>query len=1581
MKALPMECELVLLFPPCPKLYKNSLNPDRTLVSSAALNYLRAVVSNSIDAGATSVEVKVDLPSYRITVVDNGRGIPAETLRSLTATERASSKANSAVEMQHASTYGFRGEALYSLALTSLLEIQSRCAGKEPHAKVVREGEVLHFGPSRAPVRAGTIVTLRDAFFKWPVRRKAANEVTEMTRIKDCVSRMALVNNSVAITVRDSAKSKVVVRATATGSATRTFAQVFSSDKLSLARKVQIPVCVTSSAVHPLWRIHLPFCICSIGSSSGMVAFPFSTRYDTSQLRCVPFMVLLLAVNAAFAPCMALLAGRGGADGQGVVRRVRNPNASSGQRQELFPVFVLNLECPRSEVDIMSDPEKTWVEFSDWAAARNACISMLLAFLSRFSHAVPSSVLRDLRRAFHKNEGGGGDAWKPASPPPPPAARGASPDPGPSPSPPPMQLGTPDVGVSPAGVGSPLESCAWMGRDREVGGIGEEAMEFQDQGFRGEGVLYPSPASRFGARDTGPSSSSSSRMPGLSFSAGGGVGDDNLPGSSSAAVSPYFAASFEDDGKSRYHEGYDDDGHPTSSPYFARCHHYDVRRRSPPDNRLRGRQLALGEYTGGEEERRRRRWDPRPSALGAEAAPPYPAPSFAAVRYEGLGIEDKALSDQARGSGGHADSSGGGWAAEGPPGGRRMSDLLPPSEEEEPVFDEPPPPNEISCSAKAHRGNGRHSSRSDGQRWQSGGGGPPPPPSIAGSTRGSRRGGWLRHVPGVTEMRPGEKDLDQGQQQLEDDAADRGSLSRLFDYAFADSDGRRLPTGPERTGALDEWGVRGGVRSSSPRLLPRSEGGGGGGTAAGRKAFVGVTVRRPPSPQFAFMNEERSSPGGAGVPPPAPSSPRRQRSPPPEDRQRETLPPPSRENGGGGGARTCNPVNQQQVGARTRSPARATTSPHQSSGGFSCQGDGDTPGAWGAAPAFGGTAPLGSARRMASSSSSPKTGGASAKGGTPPLSKKRRRPETPGSSWGGADRRGSPSTGRLAGHRMEDAERHRSPPPPASDRWWGVVNNSPGGEGDGDGGVGLGDGWLGWTRGHGRARNSGGGWWGRSQDDTPPSAAGDRATPAATPAAAPAAAPAAEAPAKAAPAPAPPAIATAAAAAIAPAQASATATEAAPAPAEAAPTAAVARLLQADNDGLGWHDDASPTPRGGTNEPRHHPEHVGAASQAGVPPRRRDERFCAADGESLGLSAQGEAAETMPGEASVYNKESDQTVRPAPAGRQQNACRVEGGGGRGGARSSKEDRMRAAGAALAYDQDVLGGDGLGGDGEEEEEPDTVDGVLGKFLATGDYDSCHVSDAGGAAVYSPQGPGGDRARKAGGEAEKAAPEKDSRYNPLPGRRERQIPQVLQAGQDEVGAGAGAVAVTVTPEELSEALLIGQAGRKFILLRAKTGAVLCLDQHAADERVKLEELERQVFGEGRERRNVERLLLDPPEKLSITRSDAELLEEHREVLSSWQFEVRVDQAQQGGDGLTPVVTLTAVPMVCGVRLSVQDFVGFLHFLRESVEPGQSARRLRPPQVQHILNYKACHSAIRQARRRRACIVFGGRQRVCF
>eukprot|EP00752_Nemacystus_decipiens_P004406 g4025.t1 len=455
---------------------------------------VQELISNSMDAGATSVEIKLDLPRYRLSVSDNGRGIPAEKLQSLVATAQASSKASSTEEVQQASTYGSRGEALYSIGLTSLLEIQSRCAGQQSYAKVVRGGQTQFFGPTRLPMSMGTIVTLRDAFFKWPVRRKAANEAAETTRIKEHVSRMALMNTNVAITVLDSAKSKTVLKAAATGSVTKSFAQVFASDKLSLCHKLTFN----------FKQFRLTGYISPPSSSACHWSKEFQFVYVNSKsVRRLEF--LQKVINSAFAPCLALLCGRGGADGQGV-RRVRNSNSSSGQKQELFPVFVLNLECPRNEVDVMVDAEKTWVEFSDCAAAKNACVAMLLAFLPHFPHAVPSSVLRDLWRRFHKNEGD--DAWRMVSPAP--TARQTSRDRTPSPSPSPVRVSMPVVGTSSGvGAGFPLDSCYWMSRDRDLSTTSKEGsenviQEVEEEEVRAELLHQPS-ASLFGVCDSDPS--------------------------------------------------------------------------------------------------------------------------------------------------------------------------------------------------------------------------------------------------------------------------------------------------------------------------------------------------------------------------------------------------------------------------------------------------------------------------------------------------------------------------------------------------------------------------------------------------------------------------------------------------------------------------------------------------------------------------------------------------------------------------------------------------------------------------------------------------------------------------------------------------------------------------------------------------------------------------------------------------------------------------------------------------------------------------------------------------------------------
>lgn len=85
-------------------------------------------------------------------------------------------------------------------------------------------------------------------------------------------------------------------------------------------------------------------------------------------------------------------------------------------------------------------------------------------------------------------------------------------------------------------------------------------------------------------------------------------------------------------------------------------------------------------------------------------------------------------------------------------------------------------------------------------------------------------------------------------------------------------------------------------------------------------------------------------------------------------------------------------------------------------------------------------------------------------------------------------------------------------------------------------------------------------------------------------------------------------------------------------------------------------------------------------------------------------------------------------------------------------------------------------------------------------------SCQVSDAGGAAVNSPHGPGGARARRFrfGGTAERST----RTFSDARSRKEKPISEVPHAGQDEFAAGAGAVPVTVTPSELGRARVVGQ-----------------------------------------------------------------------------------------------------------------------------------------------------------------------------
>ncbi|CAM9452265.1 unnamed protein product [Chrysoparadoxa australica] len=164
--------------------------------------------------------------------------------------------------------------------------------------------------------------------------------------------------------------------------------------------------------------------------------------------------------------------------------------------------------------------------------------------------------------------------------------------------------------------------------------------------------------------------------------------------------------------------------------------------------------------------------------------------------------------------------------------------------------------------------------------------------------------------------------------------------------------------------------------------------------------------------------------------------------------------------------------------------------------------------------------------------------------------------------------------------------------------------------------------------------------------------------------------------------------------------------------------------------------------------------------------------------------------------------------------------------------------------------------------------------------------------------------------------------------------------------------------LTTQDLAKAKVIAQVDAKFIVLLVDS-LVLCVDQHAADERVKLEELEDKVF-QCHPRHCVRGVKLSTPKLVGVTPHDAHLLVTHKDVLSDWRFGYNLQPNCPESNGSSSVqLVITTVPEILNVRLSTADLLSLVHFIEAH---SGMAKTARPPLVQHILQYKACHGAIR-------------------
>lgn len=277
---------------------------------------VKELVENSLDAGATDVEIRLEEGGIkRIVVADNGCGIPKEDLP-LALKRHATSKIRTLTDLESVASFGFRGEALASIDSVADVTITSRTAEAEEAWAISRDGIVPAAG------QKGTRIEVKDLFYLTPARRKfLKSAATETAHILAQVERMALANPSVRFRVFTNARASLHLPAQPT--AERVFAVMPAEFK---------DACRPIEADAP--GLHL----------EGWVGLPTAARSRADKQfffvngRFIRDRVLQHAVKTAYADVLHVLA---------------------------QPMFVLSLSINPSRVDVNVHPQKSEVRFRD----------------------------------------------------------------------------------------------------------------------------------------------------------------------------------------------------------------------------------------------------------------------------------------------------------------------------------------------------------------------------------------------------------------------------------------------------------------------------------------------------------------------------------------------------------------------------------------------------------------------------------------------------------------------------------------------------------------------------------------------------------------------------------------------------------------------------------------------------------------------------------------------------------------------------------------------------------------------------------------------------------------------------------------------------------------------------------------------------------------------------------------------------------------------------------------------------------------------------------------------------------------
>lgn len=318
---------------------------------------VKELIENALDAGARKVRCDIEGGGIGLVrVVDDGHGMDRDDA-AVALLRHATSKIETLSDLAAVSSFGFRGEALPSIASVSRFTLRTRRAEDAEGTEVrIEGGGQQTVAPCGSSV--GTVVEVRDLFFNVPARRKFLRATaTESAHVTDVVQAMALGAPHVSVVLsRDGRVAREWLRANSRQERAR---QIHAGEELAVCEGQRGPLAVEALLSRPE------------RARSGAVGLTLLVNGRVVKDRALSRAVAL-AYGSVLEP------GR-------------------------YPIGVVYLDLPPQLVDVNVHPQKAEVRFADGRAAADAVYRILAECLTR-AFGLPISRLPS---AHHKKKAEG----------------------------------------------------------------------------------------------------------------------------------------------------------------------------------------------------------------------------------------------------------------------------------------------------------------------------------------------------------------------------------------------------------------------------------------------------------------------------------------------------------------------------------------------------------------------------------------------------------------------------------------------------------------------------------------------------------------------------------------------------------------------------------------------------------------------------------------------------------------------------------------------------------------------------------------------------------------------------------------------------------------------------------------------------------------------------------------------------------------------------------------------------------------------------------------------------------------------